>query len=101
MVRVYYLPCLSAVCPDGKGTSNDVNTANTDDCSDCASGYFNGGSTDLACTACPQPTDGSSTFNFQYGGSDNPVTVVATTEPGAASPQQCVLEFASIITANW
>ncbi|WIA23750.1 hypothetical protein OEZ85_000428 [Tetradesmus obliquus] len=84
-------------CPLGKG---EANSADPTKCSNCKEGYFgddNRAPNDFACKLCP----GSSTFNFIYPSSNNPITVTPTTELGATSSNQCLLSFASILDANW
>uniref|UniRef100_A0A383W0C6 Apple domain-containing protein n=1 Tax=Tetradesmus obliquus TaxID=3088 RepID=A0A383W0C6_TETOB len=87
-----------AVCPPGQGESN----AETTTCSACKSGFFGSarrGPGDTACKKCPGAT--STTFNFLYGPSNNPMPVEATTVTSATSVLQCLLSFASVMDANW
>jgi hypothetical protein len=54
----------------------------------------------MGCIACPGST--TTTFNFNFNGDTNHVTVAATTEQAATSVQQCLLKFAPIVDfGNW
>jgi hypothetical protein len=94
----YSLPDLVlAVCPAGMGAASAAAA-----CSQCPVNTYGDedrAAGDLECDACP--ANPVSVFLFHIDESDHYVDVNLVSEPGAVSEQQCLLEFSSILAANW
>jgi hypothetical protein len=94
-----------AVCFAGEGTTNSTApAANTElpTCSKCNEGFFGDDNRAAGDTECkPCPNSAAHVFNFWIDGDAHPLSVKGTTEAGASSAEQCLLEFSAVQVANW
>ncbi|KAF6252856.1 hypothetical protein COO60DRAFT_1463476 [Scenedesmus sp. NREL 46B-D3] len=89
----------AAPCAQGTYSAGDTTGAA---CVACTAGFTTTNLGSVGQVDCNGSQAGPRTgFSFFYNGQDNAVEVSTTSEPGAVSVQQCLLEFAPIQDANW